>query len=458
MIATKTGLSTIVAALWRQRVVFFATLAVGLVLAIAVALASKPSFVATATILMVAEPPESQNVKVPTTATKPLLSADLPSLATSATVLTSIRDQLHLTDTFDKLRSRIHAKVSVDSNVMPVTFSAPNEGAAVTGVNAVADTITAFYREIATTRFDSLIKDLRGQQAVRATELSQYDVALQRAARDYPYIDVHEGDGSSMETSVYQRLVALRTERDETDALAVADAASASQMHRRVSQVRPLAISEVVDNDVAYKNLRDQYGSDLVHLQHLSTFAYGAYPGLGEMRTIVAKERNGVAHARLRAAAAGPSANVDYVSALSDATKADAQFAGDRAKMMRLDTEIGSLEAQLRGDGVAVRVAHVRRDRDNAQTAYSILSATLAQTIADRAQAAATGSVVVIDHARFAQRSLFTTGTFALVVLAAVTIWAAISLALLADRLRRRFHDDETVGAVYGTPVIGSLG
>jgi hypothetical protein len=444
--------------LWRRKMLFCGILLAGIVLSVIVALVLHQNYVGTATILEVAEPPQSTNSQVPMTATKPLLSDDLPTLATSATVLTRLEKDLKTDEDWIWFRARIKAKVTTDSNVMPVTFKSDTPEGAIRGVNDLADEITRFYREIATKRFDSLIVDLRRQSTTRAAQLASYDAQLQSAAREYPYIDVEsDGAGTNQAVSVYERLIALRAQRDETVAAMRSDAALASQYGLGVKQAEPLALRDILNTDVVYRDVWGRYGADNADLQHTTSFARAGYPGLDELQRTVAAERQAVAVARSRVVAAGPSSDANYVAAEAALVKADGQYDSDQARLASIDGTIGSLEQQVGAGGIAARVARLRRDRQNAQTAYGVLAATLAQTLADRAQAASTGSVVVIDHASFAEPALFTARTFVLVGLGIMTLWAAVSITLLVDRTRRRFYDESSIRDIYGIPVIGAL-
>lgn len=453
------SLSSVTGAIARQWIVVAVCLVIGIGLGAAAFVLIHPKYTATATVLMVAEPIGASNPKVPVSATKPVLSNDLPSLATDATVLTRLRADLGDDIPIEKLRARIRAKVTFDSGVMPVSYTDKTPGRAVTGANAAADEITRFYREIATTRFEALIGDLSHQLAAAQAQLARYDAQLQKAARLYPYVDVRTSEPSESDagSSVYQRLIGLRTQRDELASTVAADAAAAAGTRRLIADARPLAVRDIVENDAAYKNVRDQYAKDLAQVQRLQSFGSARYPGLRELAGTVSEESRDVASARVRAARGILGSNPAYAAALDASVKADAQLKSDRAKLSAVDTELEGLHDQIGGGGIAGDVAKIRRERDNAQSAYETLGTRLATAQADRAEAASVGSVVVVDRAQFADVATWTSGKVIAAGVAALTLWLSITLAMLFDARHRRTLRTDNVHPIYGVPVIGRV-
>jgi len=451
------SLASMFAAVRAQRVLVGVIVGLGIILGLGAVRFVPAKYHAVATVLMVAEPPDSQNRLVPSSATKPLLSADLPSLATSASVLTRFSSDIGATGPLDKLRSRIHARATLDSNILPVEFTAGSASDAMRGANALADEIVRGYRDLATRRFDSLIRDLQGQMAARRAQLQRLDQQLETAARSYPYIDVNSAGGTSDTSSVYGHLIALRTERDELRATMRGDAAAATETMRLVRDAEPPALRDIVENDSVYRSLRDQYAKDLASLEHLEAFGSERYPGVIEMRDVVSREAAGVAAARIRAAKAGPSANASYAQALDAEARASVQLAGDRAKLAALDEELDGVDGAATRSGVATDVALVRRDRQNLEVAYATLADRLAKTVADRAEAASTGSVVVMDHARFAERAIWTGGVVIAAGAVVFSVWLALTLAIALDGSRQGFGSPTVVESVYGAPVLGSV-
>jgi capsular polysaccharide biosynthesis protein len=449
------SLSSVLAALSNQRVVVGLVLVSAALLALAVVIFRPPKFSATTTVLMVAEP-ASQDPKVPSSSTKPLLSNDLPSLATETTVLLRVRDDLGDNVPIDTIRSRISARVTADSGIMPVSYTDTTPPRAIQGANAVGAEVTRFYREIATTRFDALIKDLGNQLVGRRVQLTRLDNELSASARLYPYIDA--GATNSAEAgSVYQRLITLRAERAQDEGTIAADARLADATLSTVDNARPLAARDLADSDPAYKHIREQYATDFAELKRLSSFGTARYPGLIQLRETVAREAQEVDAARHRAYAGSLAANPAYAAALDTVAKSRGQLAADRARLQTVEQELATLHAQIGGGRIASDVARTRRDRDNAEAAYATIANRLASTIADRAEAASVGSVTVVDRALFAKPAAFTSGRVIAIAIMVLAVWLAITLAVMLDEAREPFRDDETVEAVYGIPVIGAV-
>jgi capsular polysaccharide biosynthesis protein len=445
-------------AIKRQWQIVLGITALGLVAAFAVAILTQPKYTADTSVLMVAGSAQESTSQDLATLTKPLLSSDLPSLAKGPTVLQRLRTDIGETLPLESLRSRIGAKVSPDSTIMQVEYTAPNPNEAIKGANALGDEITKFYRQLATTRFDSLIGDLQMQLRSRKTDLEKADGSLSDIAKVYPFVDVNnEGSSERGATSVYQRLVGLRTDRDQLQANLRADEAAALSTEGFVLDAKPLAVREIVQSDVVYSRIRDQYAKDLAELKRLSAYGSERYPGLAELRRTVSREAHDVASASQQAIAIGPSSNATYAAALDARVRAAGQVSSDKAKLAQEDQVLASLYSQIGKKGIASKVAGMRRDHDNAEAAYSIIAARLAKSIADRAEASSTGSVIVLDRAQFASRTLLGSGTVAAIAIVFLSVWLALSIGLMVDNAQQWINEGRSVETVYGAPVIGSV-
>lgn len=414
-------------------------------------------YTATTTVLMVAGSSEASMTQTPTVS-RPLLSMDLPSLATDPTVLLRFRKDLGEAFSVDALRSGIGAKASSTSSIMLVQYSAADPDLAVRGANLLSDEIVRFYREIATARFDSLIADFNGQLATRRIELAQLDGELAAAAKVYPYIDVSPpGTSVADSESIYGRLIAIRSERDSLQATLDADATAARMTSRLISDAAPLAKSDVVNGNSAYTNVRDQYAKDFAALQKLRAFGSDRYPGIVELRATVAREAVIVDTARRNAARAGPAANPTFVAALDAQAKADSLYASDAAKMHSLEHELDRLHGQMGHGSIANDVARMRRDHGSAEAAYATIADRLAKAIADRSEAASTGSVIVLDRAQSASKASSLSGKAVDIGIMFLAVWLALTIAVMLDGTEVWFRDPQTVETIYGVKPMGSL-
>jgi capsular polysaccharide biosynthesis protein len=405
--------------------------------AVFVALSSHPKYSAATTVLMVADSSDPSATQTSTTTARPVASNDLPAIATGAVVLSRLRSDLHESVSLEALRSRISAKTTPDSNIMNVDFTAKSAEQALAGANWLGAEITRAYQELATARFDSLIADFNSQLSARRLELAQLDGRLGEI--------------------VYQHLIALRAQRDELQANLSADAALARSTDRLVSNVTSLATKEVVQSDPVYAHVVDQYAKDEAELKRLSAYGSERYPGLIELRHTVAREAQIVEAAKHQATQGGLVSNSSYVAALDGRTRSQGQVSSDQAKIDAVQSEMDALQKQLGRKGIAATAVQLHRDHDNAEASYAIIASRLANAIADRAQAASTGSVVVLDRAQFASRSMVGSGTIAGLAIAFLSVWLALTLAVTLDNTDERFRDRVTIETVYGAPVIGSV-
>jgi capsular polysaccharide biosynthesis protein len=141
--------------------------------------------------------------------------------------------------------------------------------------------------------------------------------------------------------------------------------------------------------------------------------------------------------------------------ALDAQVKAHALLASDQAKLKAIEGELSTLHDQIGAGSIALNVARIRRDRDNAEAAYTTIATRLATVIADRAEAASVGSVVVIDRAQVAQKSSM--ATMVAIGILVLALWLAVTLAVMLENAGRRFRDEVAVESIYGTPVIGKI-
>jgi capsular polysaccharide biosynthesis protein len=436
------------------------TVIVGLGIAVAALMlvSTHAKFMASTYVLMVAGSGESSGGSGPavSSASQPLTASDLPQLATAATVISRVRDDVHEQAPVDVIKSRIRARVSTESSIMELDYTANTADKAVLGANVLATEITNFYRDLATTRFDALITDLKTQLSARRAELARLDGDLADISKSYPYIDAKTPNGGDGE-SVYQRLIALRTERDELQSTLRADQAEAQATRGLIANTLPSATRAIVQADAMYARVREQYTKDAAELQRISAFGSPQYPGLTELRRTVAREGRQVDAALRQAARISPATDPSYASALDAVTKADAQVAADEAKVNEDSNALLALHAQIGRSSIATTAARLRRDHDNAEAAYAIIAGRLANSIADRAEAASTGSLVTLESAQFAAKTSTANTQAAAFGLVALSIWLAITIALMIENNDEWFTDDHTIETVYGAPVIGSL-
>ncbi len=442
--------------LWNQRLCVAIVLAVGLMLALGSGLRRHATYTANASVLMVPGA-NDDGAGVPTTMAKPLMSDDLPLLVKTNTVLDRVSSDMGHSISSEALLRRIHVDVFQNSNVMTIAFDSRTPQQAVKGANAVAEEVVQYYREIATSRFDSLGADMKRQLASRQQELKQIDTQLQRLTAAYPYIE--DGSGASDDTSINARLVRLQSERDELLATLSGEISQTSLTDLRSSQMAPLARQQLLSEDPVYSSTRQQYGRDVAQLRREQSQYTADYPGRVQLQGMIGHEQLGLSGDQKRIGEESLSATQSYAAALAEQSRAHAAVASDRARLAQINNTITELQSQLTGSAVTgTTVAALRRERTSSENAYQLLSTRLITTLADRAAAASTGSLMVFDRASYAGRSPYSMPALIMAAIMVVALWVAITLAFVLEGLDRRFRTPAAIEKAYGSPVLGVIG
>jgi uncharacterized protein involved in exopolysaccharide biosynthesis len=447
---------TFIEAIWRRRLAMLVVLVLGSVAAVTVALHVQPRFTAESTVLMVAEPAGQVYNQAPQSPIKPILSTDLPLLASTPTVLQRVSQDLKkggYAFTVEALQKRVKARLSGSSSVLIVRFTGDSEREAIAGANAVASEITKFYRDNATRRFGILVDDLRRQMSARRAQLRAIDVQLQSVIADHPYLETK--DGSQSLNTQYERLLG---ERGELVASLAGDAAAAAVTSRRPHDVEAVAHRDILENDPTFHSLSDQYARDNAQLERMRSQYSSTYPGLRELEQSVALERRVMLERQRRVTGTTPVASVQYSNALGETNRANAVAQADRAKVRGLDQVIADTKNRLQASRLdSAQLASLQRERDAATTAYNVLSSRLAEATANKAEAGSIGSVNILDLAAYTKPVIYRTPE----ALAIAGIFFVLALALASlfalEAFDKRLATALSVEQVYGVPVIATL-
>jgi len=365
-------------------------------------------------------------------ARNPVLLADLPALAVSTAVLQNASLDLHSRLTPDELRSGVRAGISGGSAILHIDFTSKKPADAVAAANAIAHEIAMDVRTVSTNRYDALIKDLNGQLAVLRLRLESLDTQLDAQAKSYPFVDVKSSSGDGL--SVYGRLTQLRSQQDDAEAAVAADQSNLQASSKLIEDAKPVAERDLTENDASYKNLSEQYAKDNEELQHIESFGNSAYPGLQELQQAVASEAQGVAALRKKLLSKNLSANGSYAAANDAIARGNAQLLADKARLASIKADRETLESDIGTGSIASEVARIRRDRDDTDDAYRALATKLSQAEADRAQAAATGSLMIMDRASVAAPQPLSSGKYMAFGILFLTFWLAGSVIFLMNK------------------------
>lgn len=378
---------------------------------------------------------------------------DLPALAQSTAVLSRVAADMHGTATVDQIRQHLQVRVSQGATIMPIVYRDLDPKTAVAGANAVADELTSFDREIVTSRFDSLISDLRRQVGVRKVQLSSLDNAISEAAIDNPLIDAKVGT-----EALNARIIDLRTKRDDTIALMRGDQAGATILDKLVQDTRDLARKENGDSDPVYQDLRTQYAKDAAQLARVKATFSGSYPGLAELISQNIQEHQQLSQAQTRVNHISPLSSKSYADSLREKLIADAKVSSDKAQIDAYNAELNANTgnvATMRSANTSL--SSLRRERDVANDAYTQLSDRLTKALADRAQAASLGSIAVIDSARTAEQGSFSTARVIGIACFVAALWLGLGIAAVLELIREENSTEKLATDLYDAPVYATV-
>ena len=435
--------------IWSRRLVVFAMILAGAAAAFAGWKLSKPSFAATASVMMNAG--ESTGTSV---ASGGFLGTDMPALLLSDNVLTKFIKQEHLQGIALKdLRKDIDAQIMPESAVMPITYHAGTRSAAIVGANALATDLHVYYREIATRRYDDLATYLGAALDSERAKIEDADRKLQTLVATDPYFTQSEAS-----QAIGAQLLALNQQRDAVDATMQSHAVSATMAGRRMTDLMPTVKSEMRNNDPAYSALSTQVAKDKTAETVMQAQYTAKFGGIQAMQDQIARSSEVLSAEQKRAESEDPGNSATYGQLLRDRDSADATVAADKSQLAAIDAQVQEAESHLaKLPGLGVKVAALRSDRDAANTAYQILAEQRTLTLSQQAQDAALSSVTIVDQASVAEAAL---GKAQLLIpIAALLGFAVLAFALpfglelVDERLRRRV----TIESLYGRPLIGSV-
>ncbi|MGH7706612.1 MAG: GumC family protein [Vulcanimicrobiaceae bacterium] len=432
---------------WRRRMAIVWVLTLSAVLGIAIARLLPPSFEATAGVMLVPAAAETQTQNKTS-------SIDLPGLLTSTTVLSAVRDELNLPRSLKEMRSALVVKTpEYQSNLMPITVRDPVPARAVATVNALADELSQFYRDIAARRYTEEATYLSAALTQQRTRIRALDRQLQAASSRNAFV----GSAKAVDAIALQ-LDALTGERGNAYATMVSDEAQLESITHHFAQAQPIVKRELIDNDPVSRALREQLAKDTAALDSAKAEFTEAYPGLPDLQARVDGVRAQLTQAEARAAGAPEANSTSYAAWLLDRGKASASVNGDRARVAALDSEIAQTKARLhdlpRG---GVTVDSLRLERDADQAAYQALAARLSSALADQAEAASLGSIVVVDRAARAESTLSKQAWLFAPVVALFALGLALGFAYFLECADPRIRSSLQVEQLYGRPIIADL-
>lgn len=385
-----------------------------------------------------------------TTTNAILPSSDIPNVTMSTAVIERVKQRLQLSDSVGDIRSKLTARMSPRSNVMPISYGTKNVGDAVRIPNALADATVDEYKHIASIQYDQLIHDIHQQLATDEASIKDADRRLQTVVQS----DTYAGQEHGLD-SLSSRLAELEVQRGTANAALVADQATA-KLAATPGKLEDVYKQQALATDPYYTAVRQAQAKDAADLIAVKSGYTNQYPGLPGLQDKVSRESTEVARSKAIAAAADLGASSAYAQDLAGQRSAQALVAGDQARLNSIDDQLTQVREHLRNlSGSGVDANSLRMERDSASAAYTILEGRLQQTVADRAQASALSGLVVLDYATNASPKI---PPFMMAMLIAVVIVGAmVGAAYAAEALDPRLRKPVEVEDLYGSGHLGSI-
>jgi capsular polysaccharide biosynthesis protein len=426
--------------LHRRRVVLIATLAVALIALPFIFIKLKPSYTATAHVLMIGNGVNGSMMP----------STDMGNLATSETVLRRVAKRFSLGPDLSAVAARIDAKVPHASNVMPISFRDKDQKRALAVTNALADETVGYYKKLSGGQFDQMVAYLISAAKEEKDKIRSIDVTLQKAAQRDTYI----GSDTALE-AITKRIGDLQTERSTAYATLVSDEAIATAQSLQPAEIAGIVHQEVLAGNPYVQALRTGQARDAAQLQFQRAQYTDRFPGLPGLEDQVSHETAVLSAAERTAVAGSPSSSSSYAATMLAKRNAQAVASGDRARLKAIDDDIKAQQAHLR-DLAGVTVNVLRAEREAEKTAYGATIARLTDTRANQAAASSVGSLVVLDRAYDAAPRLPRLAMD--IIVAFILLALTIAVAYVVDVVDPALRSPEAIEKLYGIPLIGNLG
>jgi capsular polysaccharide biosynthesis protein len=378
---------------------------------------------------------------------------DLPSIATSTVVLERVRRSLHLRDTLVHLKGNVSASVLGHSSIMAIGFRDAKAERAIAVSNAVADQLARYYGEISTQRYDVNVNRLSAALDAESAKLRALDQQMSTYVSSNPYV-VSDRSVDSITTQI----ASLQVQRAQAASQLDADIDQAATTAPS-SGISKTARNEILAKDPVYQAMRTAAAKDAAQLAGDRAGYTNNFPGLPGATAKVQAENDDVRRAGARALA---DPNAYSPSAAGTAAQHERQLAtvaGDRARLQQVEGLIAEQQRNLDALPTSGKAyARLRAERDALQMEYNTLATRRANALANRAEASSLGSVVVLDRALRADTQLASGKGRAAFVAMVLTLAVAIGAAFLVEELDPRIRRAEEIEALYGIPVVGSVG
>jgi capsular polysaccharide biosynthesis protein len=375
--------------------------------------------------------------------------ADLPTIAQSSAVLERVKRKLKLDEDVIAIRKAVKGKVLARSSIMEVTYRDQDPDRAALIANTVADETAVYYHEIATGRYDDVIRRLNENIAQRKAEVDAVNKRLQLAAVNNPYANASKASDDLM-----GQIGNLQALRDQAYADLLADRAALSAVTAQGPKIAGIVRQEALKSDAVYTGVEAQLALDEAALSVQRATYTDSNPAVISVREKVILERKQLRTMEAASLRKHRGSSATFASNALDEGKAAGKVASDEARVQAYDGEIAVAQQHFRetfGPGASIAVMHA--ERDAAQQQYLALVQRLSEAQADATQAASLGTLVVVDRALAGESLWRMVFAYFPLVYGLFVCALALAAAYAAESLDRRLRHPEDLEDLYGRPV-----
>jgi len=380
---------------------------------------------------------------------------DMPTLATSTSVVTAVRDQLQLDMSVADLQAGITAHVAPKSSIMTIAYRSKDPKLAIAVPNAVADQFTRFYASLPSKRSTQVVEAFASELKANRLQLATIEKQLEAASVGHSYV----GSQASLE-SVASELSLLQQQRGAAYAQLVQDKADLESDKSQPVRTAKIVRAEILQNDRPYRQLSTDVARDESAYTTMSAGVTDQYPGMLGYADKIKKEQAALAQTRSNALNSPDAYSVSEGGQIIAADKAKSAVDGDAAHVDAIDRQIASLNDELRasskGSSESPSLGSLRTQRDALEARYGALALRFASAQANAAEDNSLGQAIVVDRAIKAEPNIIGPPLILSLGLLMVFLLAA-GAAYLAEMVNPRLLSPIDVESLYGRPTLGSL-
>jgi uncharacterized protein involved in exopolysaccharide biosynthesis len=429
------------AVIWSRKWLVLLVVIVGLGAGIMAFMLSGPQYAATSSVAILGQNDAGHDSIVN--------AIDMPTMLLSDEVLTRFQTIMKWREPLKDIRKRISANVDMNSSLMPITFRASTRDDAVAGANALADALQKTYRRISLSRYDDLSNYLSGALDRERQRIDTSNAQLAKLVANNPYEAQKEAA-----MAISGQVIALNSQRSSLQAALNAANDAADSANERMGAIQPLVRSEMLASDANYRQLEQQVAQANSQKAVAQSQFTSEYPGLPGLNDEVQRTRLLLQQEAQKAMARGPGESPSYASALRDQQAAQNTVTANQQQLSAIDQQLENAQEHLSNlPNVGVKIDALRLQRDASENAYEIFAQQRSITLAEQAEAAALGSVVVAGYASEADpaigRASLLMPIAALFGFLVIAFMLPFALETIAPRMRK-----QTIESVYGKPVI----